>query len=92
MILYHIQYLNNFYKLHEGAIHNDERVRVERYDKVLLIYHALTNDLICKFNVPEGVGNVVSLPKEERVLSIEQELHEYYADDEIAVEYLKELF
>lgn len=86
-----IEYLNNFYKLPEDAIPNDERVRVERYDKVLLIYHALTNDLICKFNIPEGVGNVVSLPKEERVLSIEQELHEYYADDEVAIEFLKEL-
>ena len=84
-----IRYQNNRYKLPEEAVPNDERIRVERYDSTLLIYHALTNDLICRFEVPDGIGHVVSLPKTEKVLSIEQELHEYYADDETALKFLK---
>lgn len=86
-----IEYLDNHYKLPEEAIPNDERVRVERYDNTLLIYHALTNDLICRFEMPEGVGHIVSLPKEEKVLSIEQEMHSYYADDETAIAFLKSM-
>ena len=84
-----IEYLDNHYKLPENAVPNDERVRVEKYDDTLLIYHALTNDLICRFPVPEGTGNVVSLPQEEKVLSIEEEMHAYYADDETALQFLK---
>lgn len=46
-------------------------------DGTLLIFHAMTNDLICRFNVPEGTGNVVSLPETEKVLSIEEEMKLY---------------
>jgi len=84
-----IEYLDNFYKLAAEAVPNDERVRVEKYENTLLIYHALTNDLICRFDVPEGTGNVVSLPETEKALSIEQELQAYYADDETALTFLK---
>lgn len=84
-----VEYMNNYYKLPESAVPDDERVRVERYESILLIYHALTNDLICRFEVPEGTGNVVSLPNEEKVLSIEQELQMYYARDDTALGFLK---
>lgn len=84
-----IEYLDNFYKLPEDAVPNDERVRVEKYENTLLVYHALTNDLICRFEVPEGVGNVVSLPEENKVLSIEEEMKMYYADDDTALAFLK---
>ena len=83
-----IEYQGNHYKLPDEAVPDDERVRVERYDSTLLVYHALTNDLICRFDIPEGIGSVVSLPKPEKVLSIEQELREYYSDDEVATEFL----
>ena len=86
-----IEYLDNHYKLPENAVPNDERVRVEKYEDTLLIYHALTNDLICRFPVHEGTGNVVSLPQEEKVLSIEEEMHAYYADDETALQFLKRM-
>ena len=34
---------------------------------------------------------MISLPSTEKVLSIEQEMLEYYADDEIAISFLKSL-
>lgn len=86
-----IEYQGNYYRLPEAAIPNDERVRVERYERTLLIYHATTNDLICRFEVPEGVGNVVSLPPEEKIQSSEEEMKMYYQNDETAMTFLKEM-
>ena len=84
-----IKYMHNRYKLPENIVTNDSRVRVERYDDTLLVYHALTNDLICKFKIPDGTGNVVSLPKQAKSLSIEEEMYLYYKDDETAIKFLE---
>ena len=40
--------------------------------------------MICKFEIPDGIGNVVSLPEKEKILSVEEEMKMYYADDETA--------
>ena len=77
------------YKLPESAVPNDERVRVEKHENILLVYHALTNDMICKFEIPEGIGNIVSLPEKEKILSVEEEMKMYYADDETALKFLQ---
>ena len=84
-----IKYMDNMYKLPEKSITDDSRVRVERYDNILLFYHALTNDLICKHTIPEGIGNVVALPQAERNVSIEDEMHLHYKDDEVAIRFLE---
>jgi len=84
-----VKYMGNVYKLPEKSFTDDSRVRVERYDKTLLFYHALTNDLICKYEIPEGKGNIVSMPKEAKVISIEEEMHLHYKEDETAIKFLE---
>ena len=84
-----IEYMNNRYKLPEKSFSDDSRVRVERHDNTLLFYHALTNDLICKHKIPEGTGNIVSLPQEAKIVSIEDEMHLYYIEDEMAIKFLE---
>jgi len=83
-----IEYMDNFYKLPEALVDENNRVRVEKYDKTLLFYHALTNDLICKHEIPDDTGNIVALPDEEKILSIEEEMHLHYKDDETAITFL----
>ena len=84
-----VKYMNNTYKLPEESLTDDSRVRVERHDDILLFYHALTNDLICKHKIPDGTGNVVSLPTNAKTVSIEAEMHLHYKDDEIAIKFLE---
>ena len=84
-----VKYMNNTYKLPEESITDDSRVRVERHDDILLFYHALTNDLICKHKIPDGTGNVVSMPINVKTISIEAEMHLHYKDDEIAIKFLE---
>lgn len=83
-----IEYMGNTYKLPTKLITDNSRIRLEKYDDTLLFYHALTNDLICKHQIPDGIGNVVSLPNEEKILSIEEEMHLHYKDDDVAITFL----
>lgn len=59
--------------------------------KDYLVYHALTNDLICKHAIPDGEGNSVTLPKAEKALSIEEELLLDYKDHPVAKEFFTKL-
>lgn len=86
-----VQYQKNYYQLPKEVITDDSRVRVERHGDYLLIYHALTNDMICKHKLCEGVGNVAELPQEKKELTIEQELLEEYKHNADAVKFLKQM-
>ena len=86
-----IEYKDNMYKLPEQSVKDNDRIRVERYDNTLLFYHALTNNLICKHQMPNGIGNVVSLPENMKTVSIEEELKLHYKNDKIALEFLQKM-
>ena len=84
-----VEYCGNFYKLPPKLVANDERLRVERHENTLFVYYAVTNDLICRFDIPEGVGNIVSTsPQERQAPSIEEELYEFYKGNDTAMKYL----
>lgn len=86
-----IEFQKNWYELPTGKLGNGERVRAEKHGRTLLIYHALTNDLICKHRIPEGEGNSISLPKTEKVLSIEEELILHYKKYSVAKDFFTKL-
>ena len=86
-----IEYMGNHYKLPEKYVPDDERVRVERIEKTMLVFQALTNDLICRFEIPDGVGKVVSAGGEAKTPSLETEMLEEFAGDETATAFLKGL-
>ncbi|MGI6122024.1 MAG: IS21 family transposase [Saccharofermentanales bacterium] len=86
-----VMYQKNCYELPPGKVSNDDRVRVEKHGGMILIYHALTNDLVCKHVIPKGEGNSVTLPKAEKTLSIEEELLLDYKEYPVAKEFFEKL-
>ena len=86
-----IEFKRNWYELPADKVHEDDRVRAEKHGRTLLIYHALTNDLICKHMIPDGEGNSITLPKAEKALSIEEELLLDYKDYPVAKEFFAKL-
>lgn len=86
-----IKFGKNWYELPADKVHDDERVRAEKHGRTILVYHALTNDLICKHMIPDGEGNSVTLPKAEKALSIEEELLLDYKDNPVAKEFFVKL-
>ena len=69
-----VKFKGNFYEIPAGKLGDGERVRIEIRGGIILIYHALTNNLLCKYAIPQGEGNSLILPKVEKTLSIEEEL------------------
>lgn len=86
-----IEFKKNWYELHVNKVGDDDRVRAEKHGRTLLIYQALTSDLICKHMIPDGEGNSVTLPKAEKSLSIEEELLIDYKEYPIAKEFFTKL-
>lgn len=86
-----VRYLGNLYQLPKNRIDDNSRVRIERHGDYVLIYHALTNDMICKHKICEGEGNIAVLPEEKPELTIEQELLEEYSHDADAVKFLRQM-
>ena len=58
-----VEFKGNFFEIPQEKIINEDRVRIEKHGGMILIYHALTNDLLCKYVVPDGEGNIMTLPK-----------------------------
>ena len=44
------EYENNFYKVPLKVAKDGDRVRIEKYDDSIIVYHALTNDLIYQYH------------------------------------------
>lgn len=86
-----IEFQKNIYELPAGKVSDKDRIRAEKHGKTLLIYHALTNDLICKHMIPDGEGNSVTLPNPQKILSIEEELLIDYKDYPVAKEFFTKL-
>ena len=86
-----VEFKKNFYEIPAGKLGDGDRVRIERQGGMVLIYHALTNDLLCKYAALEGEGNSVTLPREERTLSIEEELLLDYQEHPIAKKFFTKL-
>lgn len=84
-----LEYNNNFYKVPTIVAKDGDRVRVERNGDYILIYQALTNDLICKHKLVDGVGKVIKAPIEEiNELSVEEELLALYKDNKEVTEFV----
>lgn len=86
-----IEYQKNQYQIPLNSINDNSRLRVERHGDYILIYHALTNDMICKHKLCKSTGNIVALPKEEKEMSSEEEMLDFYKGNEIAVEFIKKM-
>ena len=86
-----IDFQKNSYELPADKLHADDRVRAEKHGRTLLVYHALTNDLICKHVIPDGEGNIITLPKPEKVQSIEEELLIEYKEYPVTKEFFTRL-
>ena len=86
-----IEFQKNSYELPADKLHADDRIRAEKHGRTLLIYHALTNDVIFKYMIPDGEGNTVTLPKPEKVQSIEEELLIEYKKYSVAKEFFVKL-
>ena len=86
-----IEFQKNSYELPAAKLHADDRIRAEKHGRTLLIYHALTNDVIFKYMIPDGEGNTVTLPKPEKVQSIEEELLIEYKKYSVAKEFFVKL-
>ena len=86
-----VEFKENFYEIPHGKVSSEDRVRIEKRGGMILSYHALTNDLLCKYIVPGGEGNMMTLPKKEHILSIEEELLLDYQKHPIAKEFFTKL-
>ena len=87
-----IDYENNFYKLPINKTQDGDRVRVERYDDYILIYHVLTNDLIYKHKLALGVGNVIPVVYEDDNMPTEEdELKSIYQGNGDVLHFLKRM-
>lgn len=84
-----VSYKNNIYQLPKDSITDDSKVRIETQKDYLLIYHVLTNEMICKHKICSGEGNIVSLQQEDKKLTVQQELLEEYANNPDAIKFLK---
>lgn len=83
-------YEDNFYKVPLRGTKDGDGVRVEKVDDFILVYHALTNDLICKHKLATGKGNVVPVKYEIDNMPTEaDELLSIYKGDEDVTHFLK---
>ena len=86
------EYEDNFYKVPLRAAKDGDRVRVEKYDDSIIVYHALTNDLICKHKLVEGVGQVVPITYTlDDMPNEEDELLAIYKDNNDITHFLKRM-
>lgn len=91
LTLFHdaLEYNDNFYKVPTTITKDGDRVRVEKNDDYILIYQALTNDLICKHKLVDGVGKVIKVPVEEiKELLVEEELLALYKDKKEVTDFI----
>lgn len=86
------QYEKNLYKVPVPIVRDGERVRVERFGDLLVVYRAVTNEVVCKHKVCEGVGQVIALPEEYvPKITIEDELLMIYKESALATGFVREM-
>lgn len=86
------EYNDNFYKVPVPLVSDGDRVRVEKIDSIIVVYKALTNEVVCKHNLASGVGNIVLLPEEYTPkLTVEDELLWIYKNNSTAKLFIKEM-
>ena len=87
-----IEYENNYYKLPLKSSKDGDRVRIEKHDDYILIYHALTNDLIYKHKLALGKGQVVPVTyAADDKPTEEDELKSLYKGNEDVISFLKRM-
>ena len=57
----HILYKKNQYAIPYESQRTCERVRIEESDGVLIMFDALTDEMMCKYTIPDSEGNVLSM-------------------------------
>lgn len=86
------EYEDNFYKVPLIGTKDGDIVRIEKIDDFILVYHVLTNDLICKHKLATGKGNVIPVKYEEdNMPNVEDELLSIYKGNNDVTHFLKRM-
>lgn len=85
-----VMYKNVRYKLPSSLVHEGDRVRIEKHDDNLIIYHALTNEIIYKHRILSGIGGIVPCVEViKHIPSIEEELLAIFKTSQVGIEFIQ---